>query len=138
MSEKLANYINSISPAASQFVKDKLEDIEFKDQFREPEREDIAWLDVARLLQSMPTHELAAIIKSQAVEVSFTDDELREISRALFKNVANIERAIESKKITEEDRSDIKEWKKHNDSAQTKIENHFGYAVLAPKEGAEQ
>ncbi|MDK8188807.1 hypothetical protein QP794_01755 [Paenibacillus sp. UMB7766-LJ446] len=127
MSEKLANYINSISPAASQSVKDKLEDIEFKDQFREPERADIAWLDVARLLQSIPVHELAAIIKSKAVEVSFTDEELQEISRALFKNVANIERAIESKKITEKDRSDIKEWKQHNASAQDKIKDHFGY-----------
>ncbi|MCW3793859.1 hypothetical protein OM416_19895 [Paenibacillus sp. LS1] len=127
MSEKLSNYINSISPAASPSLKEKLKDIEFKDQFREPEIAEIAWLDLAHLLKSIPVHELAAMIKNQAVEVSFSNEELAEIRRALGKNVANIEGFMESDKISEQDKLDAKEWKRHNESAQIKIKEHFKF-----------
>lgn len=125
MHKKLSNYINSISPAASPSLKRKLEEIKFKDAFREPESEDIAWLDVAHLLQTISVHELAAMIKEQAVELSFSIEELSEIRRALGKNVANIERFIESDKISEQDKLVAEEWKLHNERAQIKIKEHF-------------
>ncbi|MFX3643345.1 MAG: hypothetical protein ACE3L7_32635 [Candidatus Pristimantibacillus sp.] len=127
MSGKLSNYINSISPAASPSLKEKLEEVEFKDEFREPELADIAWLDLAHLLQSIPVHELAEKIKEQAVEVSFSNEELAEIQRALGKNVANIERFIESDKTSEQDKSDAQEWKIHNENAHIKIKEHFKF-----------
>ncbi|WP_028590338.1 hypothetical protein [Paenibacillus massiliensis] len=123
MSEKLANYINSIYSGASHSAQKDLKNIEMKDQFRENDAQ--SWMEIARVLKNLPTHELAMMIEAQTTEVSFTDEELTEIWRALGKNERNIERMITSEKVSEKDREVAKQWKQHNESAQCKIRNHF-------------
>lgn len=130
MSEKLANYINSITPAASELVQEKLETIE-RDR-KVDER--VGWVEVAKLLKSLPVHELVRVIKGQTLGIDFSPEELREIRRALGRNISNINRFIESDKVRDQDRLDAEEWKKHNESAIEKIETRG----LTRKEGAEQ
>ncbi|MGG1669940.1 hypothetical protein ACIFOE_04685 [Paenibacillus sp. NRS-1783] len=121
MSEKLANYINSISGAASPAVKEKLEHIEMKDQFKEPELGDQSWLEVAHVLHSLSVHELASLIKAQAVEVSFTDEEVHVIGRALTSHKKDIERAMNSEKVNATDKEVFKKWEVHRENASQKV-----------------
>ncbi|WP_340014672.1 hypothetical protein [Paenibacillus sp. FSL K6-1318] len=129
MSEKLTKYIHSISSGANERVQIKLETIE--KERKHDER--VGWVEVAKLLKSLPVHELVKVIKGQSLGIDFSREELGEIRRSLGRNISNIARFIESDKVRDQDKLDAEEWKKHNESAREKIETHG----LAPKEGAD-
>ena len=117
----LERLLENSMPVIDDATAKKLESIEFKNQFRAPELEDITWVEVASVIQDLPVNQIALILKNLSCGIVFSEDEQYEIKRSLSKNVPNINRMIASEKVKENDRKIAREWKEHNSSAYEKL-----------------